>query len=299
MSSKSRIISVSRRTDIPAHYGQWFKNRVRAGFCKTKNPFNPNQVKTISLSPDDVDVFVFWSRNPLPIMNDREFFDFLKERYYIFFLFTINGYPKELEPNLPPVQESIETFRKLSRMLPPGSVTWRYDPILISGITDITWHKENFCRMAKELSGYTDRVITSIFDPYAKAVSRLKAQGIDFRQRDELMKDPEFRDLLTSMKDISSSYDMKMAGCCENLADFGIGRSSCIDADRLNRLFHLNLPSKKDKSQRKECRCSESTDIGTYNTCRHGCLYCYAVRDFKKSVENFEKHDETGEFLTL
>lgn len=297
MSSKNRIISASRRTDIPAHYFNWFKNRVMAGFCKTRNPFNPNQVKTISLLPGDVDIFVFWSRNPLPMMNDREFFDYLKTKFNIFFLFTLNGYPKELEPNLPSLQESIGTFRELSRMLPAGSVAWRYDPVLISGITNMTWHRENFRHIAKSLSGSTDRVIISIFDPYAKAVSRLQSHGIDFRQRNELVESPEFRDLMKFMRETADDNGMEMAGCCESLADFGIGRSSCIDADHMNSLFHLNLPSKKDKSQRNECRCSESTDIGAYNTCVHGCLYCYAVRDFGKAEENYGQHDEMGEFL--
>ncbi len=297
MSSKSRIISASRRTDIPAHYARWFRNRIEAGFCKTKNPFNPNQVKTISLLPGDVDVIVFWSRNPLPLMEDREFFRHLKENYCLYFLFTLNNYPKILEPSLPVMEQSVETFRTLSRLLPQGSVAWRYDPILISGISDIAWHRENFHKIAESLSGFTERVIISVFDPYNKAVARLRGNGMDFWQREELLKDPEFGNLLKYMKKIALEYGMEIVGCCEHLEEYGIGRSSCIDANIMNNIFHLNLPVKRDKSQRKECGCSESTDIGAYNTCIHGCLYCYAVRDFGKAGENYERHDEMSEFL--
>lgn len=39
------IISASYKTDIPTFYGDWFVNRLRAGYCKTLNPYNRQIVR--------------------------------------------------------------------------------------------------------------------------------------------------------------------------------------------------------------------------------------------------------------
>lgn len=295
--TKTRIISVSRRTDIPAHYWSWFKNRVMEGHCVMVNPFNPSYRKRISLKPEDVDVFVFWTRNPRRLMKDTEFFRHLKNNYHFYFLFTLNGYPKILEPKLPPVENSIGAFRELSLELKPGSVVWRYDPIIISDETGFNYHKKRFSYIAGLLSGYTGRVIVSIFDPYRKADARLKSAGINYRTIEDLQDDPEFADLMNYMKETADSYGMNITSCCEDLAEFGIKPGKCIDDGLMNDLFGLGIKGRKDRSQRKNCRCIESTDIGAYNTCIYGCIYCYAVRDFKKVLERFNSHDKTAESL--
>src|SRR5512135_950390 len=127
------IISASRRTDIPAFYSRWFMNRVRAGYCTVPNPFNANQVKRISLLPEEVDVIVFWTRNPRPL------FPFLKEldvrgvRYY--FQFTLLDNPRSIDPKTPPAESALQTFRALSEQVGPARVIWRYDPLVLSQIT--------------------------------------------------------------------------------------------------------------------------------------------------------------------
>ncbi|MCD4784277.1 MAG: DUF1848 domain-containing protein [Candidatus Eremiobacteraeota bacterium] len=296
-STKTRIISVSRRTDIPAHYWSWFRNRVMQGHCVTVNPFNPSYRKMISLKPADVDVFVFWTRNPRRLMKDTEFFRYLKDNYHFYFLFTLNGYPKILEPGLPSVENSIGAFRELSSALPPGSVVWRYDPIIISDETGFDYHKKRFSYIAGLLSGYTGKVIVSIFDPYRKADIKLKSAGINYRIMEDLQDDSEFTDLMNHMKETADSYGIEITSCCEDLARVGIKSGGCIDDGLMNDLFGPGIKGRKDRSQRKNCRCIESTDIGAYNTCIYGCKYCYAVRDFEKAKIRFNNHDETAESL--
>jgi len=293
LSTKTRIISVSRRTDIPAHYWPWFKNRIRAGFCTTFNPFNPKQVKKISLSPVDVDVFVFWTRNPTHILEDEDFFN----KFNTYFLFTITGYPDFLERNLPPLNKSIELFKRLSRRLVPGSVVWRYDPIIISSEMDFEYHTRMFAEIAEKLRDFTGRVIISIFDPYKKSASRLAALNVDYIEREELFGLPGFSSLMSFMKKTADECGLEIMGCCETLSEFGIARGRCIDDNLINRLFHIGIEGKKDKSQRKTCGCIESTDIGAYNTCIHGCEYCYAVKNFEIAKRMFERHDEKCDSL--
>ncbi|MBF4322684.1 DUF1848 family protein, partial [Vibrio anguillarum] len=105
------IISASRRTDIPAFYTPWFMNRVREGFLLTRNPFNANQIKRISLRPDDVDLIVFWTRNPQMLM--RHLSELNQRGYQYYFQYTITGYPKILESNVPNPNKAIRTFIEL------------------------------------------------------------------------------------------------------------------------------------------------------------------------------------------
>ncbi|SHE67487.1 protein of unknown function [Desulfofundulus australicus DSM 11792] len=48
--NKPRIVSVSRRTDIPAFYGERFRQQVRQGWAVSCNPFSRRAVR-VSLRP--------------------------------------------------------------------------------------------------------------------------------------------------------------------------------------------------------------------------------------------------------
>ena len=82
------IVSVSRRTDIPAFYSDWFFNRLQEGFVHGINPFNRKQVSEISLRPEDVDCFVFWTKNPAPMLERLD----LLAGYNYYFQFTLTPY---------------------------------------------------------------------------------------------------------------------------------------------------------------------------------------------------------------
>ena len=165
------IISASRRTDLPAWYGEWLIRRIRDGWCETRNPFNPAQISRISLDPADVDCFVFWTRYPVTL---KPHLAELEERGYPFyFLYTLLDYPKKLEPGLPFLEKRLELFRHVSARLGPARVIWRYDPVLITSALNAEYHIETFSRLASLLKGYTDRVIVSLYDPYPAAGKRL------------------------------------------------------------------------------------------------------------------------------
>ena len=177
------IISASRRTDIPAFYSKWFMNRLRAGFCQVPNPMNMKKVTTVSLSPDIVTAIVFWSKNPAPLLPHLKELNTRGFDYY--FQFTLNDYPRSLEPNVPPFNARIETFKDLSSRVGSSRVVWRYDPIIISNFTDFTFHREKFSWIAEELKDKTQRVVVSIVDFYRKTerrLSLLKEEGFIFKR---------------------------------------------------------------------------------------------------------------------
>ena len=98
------IISASRRTDIPAFYSQWFFNRIKEGYVLVPNPYHPKMISRISLSPAVVDCFVFWTKNPAPMLNQL---DKLQD-YNYYFQFTLNPYGEKLENRLPSIDKRID-----------------------------------------------------------------------------------------------------------------------------------------------------------------------------------------------
>lgn len=84
------------------------------------------------------------------------------------------------------------------------------------------------------------------------------------------------------------------------MADFtelGITASACIDKDLIENTGGFKLKAGKDKNQRPECCCAASIDIGAYNTCPGGCLYCYANYNAGMVKINCAAHDKTSPLL--
>lgn len=290
------IISASRRTDIPAFYTPWFMNRIKKGFLLTRNPFNAHQVKRISLNPNHVEAIIFWTRNPeklipnLPILDKKGF------RYY--FQYTITGYPRLLEKSVPTTNRAIKQFIELSDLIGSGRVIWRYDPIILSNVVDLDEHKRLFGKIAGLLKGKTKRVVVSFADFYKKTERNLnKIQNLSYS--DLLDKQDALFELARFMSDTAKENNMAIQSCSEaiDIAKFGIEHGKCIDDKLLFDEFGLKLNSKKDKGQREECGCIKSIDIGQYNTCLHGCSYCYATYSENTVIKNKKKHDITSPFL--
>ena len=263
------ILSVSRRTDIPAFYAEWFFQRIREGFLYVRNPMNPRQVSRIGLSPEVVDCIIFWSKNPAPML---ERLDELRE-YPFYFQFTLTGYGRDIEPGLPDKRkEVIGTFQKLSEKVGKERVVWRYDPILVNGRYTIEYHLKAFEEIAGCLKGYTEKVVISFVDFYAKTLRNTKDLYLKSLSREEM------REIAEGMAQIAKSCGLVIETCAEqiNLQDVGIRHGSCIDKKRIEKIAGCSLSVEKDKNQREACGCCESIDVGAYNTCRNGCRYCYA-----------------------
>jgi hypothetical protein len=287
------IISASRRTDIPAFYTPWFIHRIRAGWCSVPNPFNPLQVAEVSLRPEDVDVIVFWTRYPLPMMPH---FKEMEDRgYRFYFLYTLMANPREIDPNSPSLTNALTAFNRLADRIGPERVIWRYDPILLSSVTDADFHKRTFRYICGKLEGYTRRCITSAVNPYRKAKKRFIARGVELRSCDG----EEFGNLVQFMAEETHGRGMELFSCAQTL-DWdhrGVKHGKCVDDEYIEHAFGVKVSRKKDPSQRKACRCVVSKDIGMYDTCLFGCLYCYATGSFEKAKENYRSHDPTAPSL--
>ncbi len=292
------IVSASRRTDIPAFYSAWFLNRLRVGWCHVPNPFNPNQVSRVPMSAGEVDCFVFWSRNPRPLMRYLDELDDLGCRYY--FLITLIGYPERIDPAAPPLGLSIKTFQELSARVGPQRVIWRYDPIVLSAHSGCGFHERNFRQTAQELKGATGRCVISFVKPYRKARTRMEAAApgssgpVDFGSS-------QICGLLNAISGAARENRMEIFSCASELdfSEFGINPSKCIDPDLFSKLFGIRINPLKDPFQRKGCGCAVSRDIGMYDTCLFGCSYCYATSSLERAKANCARHDpESPSLLT-
>ncbi len=284
------IISASRRTDIPAFYSRWLMSRLRAGNCLVPNPFNRNQISRVSLEPSDVDVIVFWTRNPRPLMAHLAELDDRGYRYY--FLQTLMANPRRIDPGSPSVEAAIETFRDLSERIGPERVIWRYDPIFLSTITDPAFHVEAFRHIARELRGCTTRCVVSIVHRYRKIERRIKelaSQGIHMLSSDE----EALSSLMGALAEISSESALELRCCTDELGleRYGVQPGKCVDDGLIAKAFGLEIDVKKDARQRKNCGCVASRDIGMYDSCPYGCVYCYATTSFERARANHRRHD--------
>ena len=272
------IISASRRTDIPVFYAEWFMRRIREGYCLVPNPFNRHQVSRVSLGQEDVDAIVFWTRNPTPLVPYLAELDSMGYRYY--FQLTLTGYPRFLEPNLPDLARLLAGFQAVALRVGRERVIWRYDPILLSSRTSREYHRAHFAELADELAGSTTRVVISLFDGYRKAMRRLRGlgeEGFAVWTTDGI--DERTGRLLCSMARTAESHGLEITSCAEpwDLTPYGIRPGACIDAAYIQRVLGVRVTAEKDPSQRPACGCVRSKDIGVYDTCYHGCLYCYAL----------------------
>lgn len=309
------VISASRATDIPAFHFPWFMNRLEAGYAMRRNPFNNRPSFT---SFENAGAVVFWTKNPAPAISRLHELDAAGLDYY--FLFTLNDYDREgLEPGLPPLEHRVRTFLELSEKIGAGRVVWRFDPICLGPGLDTAKMLSRMNSLACLLRGHTKRIVFSFvqIDAYRKVQASLERTGTQIREPDRT----EQAELCRGIGDMCAANDMVPYACAHehDLRQWGIRPGKCIDDEllaticspgntRLKNFLNLQpalpgmppqfTPLPKDTSQRKQCRCIPSRDIGSYNTCAHMCAYCYANTSESTVRKNLEHRDESAESIT-
>ena len=269
------IISASRRTDIPSLHTKWFLNRLKEEYVITQNPISKNNFYKIPLNKNIVDIIVFWSKNP-----NIDFLKEVKDLGYEFYLhFTITPYDKNIERNIPNKNLLIKNFQTISKLFGKEKIIWRYDPIILNDDFDTNYHINNFKNFADSLNGYTDECIFSFVQIYSKIKNNIKNINDD----DKLL-------LIENIKEISEKNNIKLKSCSQYFDNITIEKSACIDKERIQKILGYSIKEKKDKSQRKLCNCIESIDIGMYNTCTNGCIYCYA--NSKNILKDYDANNE-------
>lgn len=270
------IFSASRRTDIPAFFGDWFLERLRRGELAARNPVNRRQVSCFRFDSTGLDAIVFWTKNPAPFVKHLDSIDGLGYSYY--FQFTITPYGKDLEQNIDK-ENIIDTFVSLSQRLGRHRVIWRYDPLIINDRYPLSFHVDRFCNMAEKLCGHTERCVISFVDGYQFLLDTMRQHCITE------LSPPQIESFVAQICRTLDALPSKitLATCCEttDLSGYGVQHNACVDGELIARIRGVPQEYRKDPSQRPGCRCVQSRDIGTYNTCRHGCVYCYAGRGKK------------------
>jgi len=283
------IISASRRTDIPSFYSEWLFNRIKEKFVCVRNPMNLRQVSAVNLAPELVDCIVFWSKNPKPMIDKLH----LLNDYNYYFQFTLNPYDQDIEAGLPSKTEIIETFKKLSDIIGPQKVIWRYDPVLINSKYNTAYHIDNFGSLAGALKSYTEKVTFSFIDFYKKIAENIKSLEIVEISTEEK------NTIARKFSEIAKNNNFSIDTCAEdiNFSEYGITRARCIDDRLISKITGKNLQIEKDKNQRPECGCVKSIDIGEYNSCSNGCIYCYANYSDNIVEKNAKQHIQSSPLL--
>lgn len=278
------IISASRRTDIPAFYSDWFVNRLNVGHCLVKNPYNPAQIKRVSLLPEDVDGIALWTKNAAPLLPKLSALD----SYSYYFQYTITPYHSDIEVGLADKKaEVIPAFLEFANIIGPKRMIWRYDPILITPRYSYEYHINAFTKLCELLAGSCEKCVISFAVAYKSVAKNLAEIGHVQLGAEEKLR------LAETLLRIAKKHGITLCACCEmpELYALGVQSVSCVDAS----LFGVNVP--RDKHQREGCNCNLSVDIGAYNSCMNGCRYCYANHSETKVRQNVATHRADSEVL--
>jgi len=298
------IISVSRSTDIPAFYSDWFYERLREGYSVWLNPMNQ---KPQIVNFENVKFIVFWTKNERPLHKYLKKIDEKKIRYY--FQYSINDYEKEgFEPNVPPLYDRISSFIELSNQIGRERVIWRFDPLVLSDRITINVLLEKIKKIGDLLHPFTEKLVISFIDIEPYRAVRRNLDNLNFFDVREFNEE-EMRIFAEKLEEINENWGLKIATCGEiiDLSEFGIEHNKCIDPELIKRLCfddfdfikYVNNNAEKDKGQRDVCGCMASKDIGMYNTCMHQCVYCYANHFNQMVKNNYQKHLESDHSPTI
>jgi DNA repair photolyase len=230
----------------------------------------------------------------------------------------LNDYEDQrLETGIPPIISRIDTFKRLVDKLGFGKVIWRFDPLILTDTVSVDDLLHKIKYIGDQLYGYTEKLAFSFakIQTYSKVRRNLTANNIHYR--DFTPKDIRF--LLTELCKLNDKWKYALATCSEkiDLTQYNIQPNKCIDDDLIikhfsddkqlmdflgiqilnNNLFStekiiVKTGNNKDKGQRPDCRCIVSKDIGKYDTCPHGCVYCYANTSVDQAKARFIKHSK-------
>lgn len=281
------ILSIDFRTDIPAFYSEWIVNRFKEGFLYFRNPAVPSTIHKVILDKQHIEGIIWCSKDYLPILHDL---DNIVNKFPSIFHYTITGYDKNIEPGVPPLDQSIYVFKELSERYGKERVIWRYDPIFITDNYDIDKHLSTFSIISRELALYTDRVVINFISMYEK-VKRHMPDLKEVYYDDKLF-------IVKKLLQISKARNLKLQTCGNGLQfkDLeGVEVTGCLDEHALNIMGIY--PKSRTTASSWGCLCYPNTSIGEYNTCLHKCKYCYASADFDKCDENYSKHDPKSPLL--
>ena len=285
---REMIINTGSRTDIPAYFSSWFYRRIEEGYVMVRNPYYPEQVTRYALNPAVVDALSFCTKNPGPMLNRLAELRAFGQFWYV----TITPYGKEIEPGVPDKEKVMDSFCRLAEIAGVRAVGWRYDPIFITEKYSLDFHLKAFRQMAGRLAGHTRRCVISFIDLYEK--TRRNFPGVRSVTKEER------RIIGREFAAVGREYGIRLYTCCEGdeLEVYGIDPSGCMTKEVIEEAIGRRLAVPKGlKPAREGCRCLLGSDIGVYNSCPHGCLYCYANYD-KKTVEaNLRLHDSSSPFL--
>jgi hypothetical protein len=286
------IISASYRTDIPAFYAAWFERRFESGSALVANPYGGKAAR-VALR-QGVDGYVLWTRNILPFLPALA----LLRRAELPFVvqYTVTGYPRPLENAVIAAERSVAAMRRVAGEYGPRTVVWRYDPIVLSDLTPPDWHRRTFAGLAAALDGVVDEVVVSFAAIYRKTARNLTAaaRAHHFAWRDPAIE--EKRQMLALLGAIAGAHGMRLTLCTQPDLVGEAAAARCIDAVRLTDVAGRPIAA-RTKGNRPGCLCAESRDIGDYDSCPHGCVYCYAVTSRTTAKQRFRSHDPTGESL--
>lgn len=295
------LVSASYRTDIPAFHGDAFMASLHAGQCVITSPYS-HRTSTVTLNRDTVDGFVFWTKNLQPFLPRLE--EVRAAGFPFMVQFSITGYSTALpalEPCVPPTEVAIAAMHEMADKFGRQAGVWRYDPIIATSETPGSFHLANFENLAGQLAGTVNEVVISFCQMYPKTKRGLDAAAKRHGFRWTNPPAERKKDMGAKLAGIAARHGMKLSLCSqEDLLAPGVQPASCVDAQRLATIGGREVKAQL-KGNRPTCRCYKSTDIGAYNTCAHGCVYCYATQgqtqeDVQERIDE-QKRQEADYFL--
>ena len=293
------ILNTGLRTDIPGFFSEWFYKRIDEGFVYARSPYAKNMVYSYKLDPELIDCIIFCTKNPKPMFNKLEKLDKFNQYWHI----TITPYEKEVEPNVPTVDDVLESFKFLSDKLGKEKVILRYDPIFINEKYTLEKHIESFEYIISALSDYTTEAIISFIDLYEKTKRNFpSANEVTHEERLKIANEVTHEERLRIGEEfakIGKKWNIKIKTCVEGseLDKFGLDSSGCMTKEVIEMAIGKNLDIPKQKARNGECYCLLNNDIGAYNSCNHGCLYCYANSNKGLVKRNLKLHNPKSPLL--